>query len=56
MDDFKRQIKGYRRSGRTCPCCRETGVKHSRTIARRRLKRITRQEIEEGSQDSRGDE
>tara|TARA_Y100000310_G_scaffold225525_1_gene227535 strand:- start:428 stop:634 length:207 start_codon:yes stop_codon:yes gene_type:complete len=47
MDDFKRNIKGFngRRvnstgtvPGRTCPCCRETDKKHSRKLARRRLK------------------
>jgi len=56
MDDFKKRIEGWRRGGRTCPCCRETTVRHSRTVARRRLKRITRQEVNEQTQDSQGDE
>ena len=51
MDDFKRQIEGFRRTGRTCPCCRETGVKHSRKLARRRLKQADRRKVEEESQD-----
>lgn len=44
MDDFKRHIEGYRRGGATCPCCRETTKRHSRKLARQRLKRLDRQE------------
>jgi|APSaa5957512622_1039677.scaffolds.fasta_scaffold310835_2 hypothetical protein len=47
MDDFKKHIKGFhgRRigvtgvpAGQTCPCCRETDKRHSRRLARRRLR------------------
>lgn len=35
---FKAFIVGWRRGGRTCPCCREVGSKTtSRRLARRRL-------------------
>lgn len=44
MDDFKRHIEGYRRGGFTCPCCRETTKRHSRKLARQRLKRQDRQD------------
>jgi len=51
MDDFKRNIKGFRGKrvnptgaipGQTCPCCRETDKKSSRKLARRRLKQQDR--------------
>lgn len=38
MDDFKRHIEGWRGHGWTCPCCRETTKRHSRKLARQRLK------------------
>lgn len=44
MDDFKRHIEGYRRGGFTCPCCRETTKRHSRKLARLRLKEQDRQD------------
>jgi hypothetical protein len=44
MDDFKRHIEGYRRGGFTCPCCRETTKRHSRKLARQRLKQQDRQD------------
>jgi len=54
MDDFKRHIEGYRRGGRTCPCCRETTVISSRRLARRRMKQADRREAE--AQEPAGDE
>lgn len=43
MDDFKRNIKGYRRDSATCPCCREVDCKAtSRRLARRRLRQADR--------------
>ena len=43
MDDFKRNIKGYRRDSATCPCCREVNCKAtSRRLARRRLRQADR--------------
>ena len=52
MDDFKRKIQGFRgkgtwrhAAGQTCPCCRETDKKHSRKLARARLKQRDDQEI-----------
>jgi hypothetical protein len=54
MDDFKRHIEGYRRNGRTCPCCRETDVISSRRLARRRMKQADRREA--GVVDPAGDE
>ena len=45
MDDFKRKIKGFRRGGRTCPCCREVPVVPSRRLARRRLRDDLRREV-----------
>jgi hypothetical protein len=53
MDDFKKRIEGYRRGGRTCPCCRETDPVHSRRLARRRLKQADRQE---SAQETTGEE
>ena len=39
MDEFKKKIEGYRKGGKTCPCCRETQSKdRSRKLARKRLK------------------
>jgi len=37
-DVFKVHIKGYRKGGKTCECCREVNKKESRRLARRRLK------------------
>ena len=43
MDDFKRNVKGWRRGGATCPCCREVNCKStSRRLARRRLRQADR--------------
>lgn len=47
MDDFKRHIEGYRRGGFTCPCCRETTKRHSRKLARQRLKRQDDRDVAE---------
>jgi len=39
MNDFKRHIVGYRKGGKTCPCCVEFKDKQlSRRVARRRMK------------------
>jgi len=39
MNDFKRHIVGYRKGGKTCPCCVEFHDKQrSRRVARRRMK------------------
>lgn len=45
MNDFKRHIKGWRKGGKTCPCCVELkNKKRTRRIARRRLKFSERRE------------
>ena len=50
MDAFKRHICGFRgrKSGRqgTCPCCRETSVGDPRQLARTRLHRDLRAEVQ----------
>jgi hypothetical protein len=39
MNDFKQHIVGYRKGGKTCPCCVEFKDKQlSRRVARRRMK------------------
>lgn len=52
MDDFKKHIQGFRgkrvpatgaHAGTTCPCCRETDKRHSRKLARRRLRQEDRE-------------
>jgi hypothetical protein len=40
MDEFKRHIKGFRKGGATCPCCREAEKQKSRRLARRRLGKL----------------
>jgi hypothetical protein len=40
MDEFKRHIKGFRKGGTTCPCCREAEKQKSRRLARRRLGKL----------------
>ncbi len=55
MDDFKRNIKGFRGgkrcggNGRSCPCCREVSVAASRKLARHRLRDQALQEIADAS-------
>ena len=46
-DTFKRNIKGFRKGGKVCPCCRETTKRVSRRLARRRLKASDRQASDE---------
>ena len=39
MNDFKQHIIGYRKGGKTCPCCVEFKDKQrTRRVARRRMK------------------
>ncbi len=39
MNDFKQHIVGYRKGGKSCPCCVEFKDKQlSRRVARRRMK------------------
>lgn len=56
MDDFKRNVRGYRgskigpakkRHRGTCPCCRETDVRSSRKLARLRLNLLDRAAVNE---------
>jgi len=42
MDDYKRNIKGYRGKGCVCPCCREAPKPKANRIARARLKAADR--------------
>ena len=49
MDEFKQFIKGFRKGGQTCPCCRETEKRESRRLARRRLERFLREADREAS-------
>ena len=47
MDEHKRYVKGYRGSGKVCPCCAETRRKRSVVrMARRRLRSADRAELE----------
>ncbi len=51
MNTFKMHIKGWRRGGKTCPCCVEERDKQkTRRRARRRLKSADRKE---GDQEAR---
>ncbi len=46
MNEFKSHIKGWRKGGKTCPCCVEGHDKQrTRRTARRRLKQVTLREI-----------
>ena len=43
MNEFKSHIKGWRKGGKTCPCCVEGQDKQrTRRTARRRLKQADR--------------
>ena len=68
MDDFKKHIAGHhgnrsRMFGtpatQTCPCCRETDKRHSRKLARRRLRQEDRERgrlvAPEGERDAGGE-
>ncbi len=56
-DPLKRHIVGFRRGGKTCPCCVEFKHKQvSRRVARRRLKPETREEVREALSDEVGRE
>jgi len=45
MNDFKQHIVGYRKGGKTCPCCVEFKDKQlSRRVARRRMKAAAHRE------------
>lgn len=51
-DPLKHHIVGFRRGGKTCPCCVEFKDKQvSRRVARRRLKPETREEVREALAD-----
>ena len=45
MDDHKRRVKGYRRAGRVCPCCREAPKRIGTRLGRRRLAEYDRRTI-----------
>jgi hypothetical protein len=45
-DSFKRQIKGYRGSGKQCPCCREGDKRTEARLARARVKVETRRHLD----------